>query len=258
MAEFAGPRRWRWLLTDEGTGQPLADHEVALDAAGDDFAAFTGLHQYLRWNAVPDRRTVSEAQIVARVGAWAGREVLGEAIGRAITGAAPVTIRVEVPPAAGFVLGWPLEIAHAGGGPLAARGDVTFVYDLAPGSPGAGSGAAAHAAAVGELRMLAVFSLPTQTSVLALRRERYELARLIRRIGARRQRRVTLSLLQYGVTRKRLREVVDTGDGWDVLHLSGHGGRGQFLLEHRDGSPDEVGTGDLVDMLQPLRPRVKL
>ncbi len=31
--------------------------------------------------------------------------------------------------------------------------------------------------------MLAVFSLPTSLSALALRRERYELTRLIRRLG---------------------------------------------------------------------------
>ena len=106
--------------------------------------------------------------------------------------------------------------------------------------------------------MLAVFSLPTRTSVLALRRERHELARLVRRIGARQQRRMSLSLLQYGVTRERLAEVVDSGDGWDVLHLSGHGGRGQFLLERDDGSPDEVDTGELARLLRPLRRRVRL
>jgi tetratricopeptide (TPR) repeat protein len=255
VAEFAGPRRWRWLLTDEDTGQPLADHQVSLEAETDEFAAFTSLYRYLRWHAVPDRRTASEAEIVARVGAWAGAAVLGKGVGQAIVDAAPVTVQVQVPARAGFVLGWPLELAHAGGQPLAARGDVTMVYDL--GVPPGGAMAGGRAAGA-ELRMLAVFSLPTQTSVLALRRERHELAHLIRRIGARQGRRVSLSLLQYGVTRDRLGEVVDSGDGWDVLHLSGHGGRGVFLLERDDGSPDEVGTGELVKMLRPLRRRVRL
>ena len=234
MAEFAGPRRWRWLLTDEDTGQPLADHQVNLEGEPGDFEAFTGLYRYLRWNAVPDRRTSSEAEITARVGAWAGIAVLGQPVARAILDAAPVTVRVEVPGRAGFVLGWPLELAHAGGQPLAARGDVTLVYDLGV-SPGRGM--AGWRSADEELRMLAVFSLPTRTSVLALRRERHELARLVRRIGARQQRRMSLSLLQYGVTRERLAEVVDSGDGWDVLHLSGHGGRGQFLLNEMMGPP---------------------
>ena len=254
VAEFAGPRRWRWLLSDEDTGQPLADHQVSLDGEPEDFEAFTGLYRYLRWNAVPDRRVASEAEIVARVGTWAGVQVLGEQIAQAIIDAAPVTVRVEVPAQAGFILGWPLELARAGGQPLAARGDVTLVYDLGAPSPIAPS----TRPSAGEVRMLAVFSLPTQTSVLALRRERYELARLIRRIAARQNRRVSLSLLQYGVTRERLAEVVDSGDGWDVLHLSGHGGRGQFLLECTDGSPDEVDTAELTGLLRPLRRRLRL
>ena len=110
----------------------------------------------------------------------------------------------------------------------------------------------------GGLRMLAVFSLPTATSVLALRRERFELARLVRRIAARQRRRVELTVVQYGATRERLAAVAEAGDGWDVLHLSGHGGRGQFLLEKPDGSPDPVDTGELVGLLAPLRGRVRL
>jgi CHAT domain len=43
-----------------------------------------------------------------------------------------------------------------------------------------------------------------------------------------------------------------------VLHLSGHGGAGEFLLEHADGSPDPVSTAELIKRLRPLRPRVKL
>jgi hypothetical protein len=69
--EVRGPSRWRWLLTDEGTGNPLADHEVALD---------------------PDAAE-------ARAGCC---QRSGSA--------------------------WPLELAHAGGVPLVARGDVSLVY----------------------------------------------------------------------------------------------------------------------------------
>ena len=43
---------------------------------------------------------------------------------------------------------------------------------------------------------------------------------------------------------ERLAEIADTGDGWDVLHLSGHGGPGLFVLEHADGSPDPVAVAD--------------
>jgi hypothetical protein len=206
-----GPLRWRWLLIDEATGQPLADHEVVLDADAAEVRAFGDVYGWVR------------------------------------SYAAPVTVRVT----AGFALRWPLELAHVGGVPLAARGDVPLVY-------GAGEGGDGPSVAGASLRMLAVFSQPTKTSVLALRRERYALTRLIRRIAAKQQRVVELAVVQYGVTRQRLAEIVDTEDGWDVLHLSGHGERGVFLLEHADGSPDPVDVPGLVDMLRPLRGRVKL
>jgi CHAT domain-containing protein len=95
-------------------------------------------------------------------------------------------------------------------------------------------------------------------SALALRRERYELSRLVRRVGARKRRRVELRVAQYGVTRARLAGLAESGDGWDVLHLSGHGGTGEFLLELADGSPDTVSTAELIKLLRPLRSRVKL
>jgi hypothetical protein len=97
ICDYTNPSRWRWLLTDGATGQPLADYHVALNPQADDYAAFTCLYRYLRWNAVPDRKTVSEAEIVARVGAWAGSQILGEHIGQAIIDASPATVRVEVP-----------------------------------------------------------------------------------------------------------------------------------------------------------------
>ena len=105
-----------------------------------------------------------------------GRELLGESVGAAILAEAPVTVKVRVPSALERVLLWPLELAHVDGKPLAAQGDVTFVYDIAPDAP------PRRKAEVGEtLRMLAVFSQPSRTSVLALRRERYALTRLVRR-----------------------------------------------------------------------------
>jgi tetratricopeptide (TPR) repeat protein len=259
VRDWEGPLRWRWLLSEEGTGAPLADHWVDLAGAPGEFAAFTDLYRYLRHYATPDRRTTSETEIAARVGAWAGDVVLGRSVCDAIVAAAPVTVRVVVPELAGFLLSWPLELAHAGGRPLAARGDVTLAYDLAPDLAARGSGGGQPPVPNGQgLRMLAVFSLPTAVSVLALRRERFELARLVRRIAARQRRWVELTVVQYGATRERLAAVAEAGDGWDVLHLSGHGGRGQFLLEKANGSPDPVDTGELVGLLAPLRGRVRL
>ena len=116
VRDFEGPLRWRWLLSEEGSGAPLADHLVDLAGGPGEFAAFEDLYRYLRHYAVPDRRTASEAEIAARVGAWAGDVVLGQRVCDAIVAAAPVTVRVMLPEHAGFVLSWPLELAHAAGG----------------------------------------------------------------------------------------------------------------------------------------------
>ena len=253
--DIDGPSRWRWLLTDAESGLPLADHQVELDPAASELAAFGDLYEYVRSYAAPDKRAVDEPRIVAETGAWAGLVLLGEPVGAAIVSAArsgPVTVRVEIPVELDRVLMWPLELAHVEGRPLAARGDVTLVYNI-PAGP-----AAIKDDISGALRMLAVFSQPTRTSVLALRRERYELGRFIRRIAARQRAKVDLRIVQYGVTRERLARIAEEGDGWDILHLSGHGGRGLFLLERPDGSPDLVDTAELLDLLRPARRRVKL
>ena len=48
VRDFEGPLRWRWLLSEEGSGAPLADHQVDLAGAPGEFAAFTDLYRYLR------------------------------------------------------------------------------------------------------------------------------------------------------------------------------------------------------------------
>ncbi len=251
--EVASPFTWRWLLSDDETGAPLADHQVRLDPAAEQVTAFQDLYRYAGWQAVPDRRARDQMKIVIAAGAWAGRELLGERVAAAIVEEAPVTVRVSAEGAAGHVLMWPLELAHANGEPLAARGDVSLVYDIAP-----GGGVRRKERTAGVLRVLAVFSQPTRTSVLALRRERYELARFFRRIAAREGAAVELRVVQYGVTREHLAGIADSGNGWDVLHLAGHGGRGVFMLEHGDGSPDPLDTASLIELLRPKKHRLKL
>ena len=78
VAEFVDADHWRWLLTDR-SGNFVADHQVALDRTDPEYVAFADLAAYLRREAVPDRRLASEAELVARVGGWIGRQVLGEA-----------------------------------------------------------------------------------------------------------------------------------------------------------------------------------
>jgi hypothetical protein len=249
--EVAGRSRWRWLLIDETSGAPLADHAVDLDLGGAEMEAFADLYRYLRWNADPANRVESEADLVDRIGGWAGAQVLGSAVGSAIVAAAPVTVRVQLPPEAEFLLFLPLELAHVEGAPLARRGDVSLVFDV-------GGPSRVGRSAADRLRMVAVFSLPTETTALGLRRERYELARMVRTLTARARRMVELEVLQYGVTRDSLKRRMTADGGPDVLHVSGHGTRGTVLLETVDGRPDPVDTGDLIGLLQPAAGRLRL
>jgi tetratricopeptide (TPR) repeat protein len=256
VAELQDADHWRWLLTDPDGGF-LADHQVELDRRDPEYVAFADLAAFLRRQADPERRLASEAELVARVGDWIGRRVLGPAVGRAMVEASPAVVRVMVPAAADFLLYRPLELAHAGadGGParpLAVQ-DVSLVFEVEGEAP-----AMAKQPVGDELRMLAVFSLPSEGTALALRRERYQLVRVVRRVAGRQRRAVELHVLQYGVTRRRLEEALSDGRGWDVLHVSGHGLAGGLLLERPDGTGDLLHTPELVRLLRPARRRLKL
>ena len=269
VAGGASASSWRWVLTDAESGNPVADFAATLDRDAFEHAGFVDLYRFLRWEADPGRRTASEVELVDRVGAWIGATILGGQVAAAMAEYAPVTVRVELPAVLEFLLYRPLELAHVGGVPLAAH-EVSLLFQLPDAPVGVAGGAAGAGAGAGRvplqrkkpvgasLRVLGVFSLPTGASVLGLRRERYELSQLARQLGARAGRAVEVEVLQYGVTRERLRERARDGEGWDVLHLSGHGAAGTFLLEHPDGSLDPVGSHDLVQLLRPARARVKL
>jgi hypothetical protein len=64
-------------------------------------------------------------------------------------------------------------------------------------------------------------SVPEGGRALNLRRERVELVRLVRFIAAT-GKAADVRVLQYGVTRDRLRDVLSEGEGWDIIHVSGH------------------------------------
>ena len=245
-----GGLAWRWVLSEPG-GAFLADHQVRLVASEPGYEAFTDLDGYLRWRADPEDRVASEAVLVAEVGRWIGERVFG-AVGRALAARAPAVVRVVVPEPARVVAFRPLELAVVEGRPLAVQG-VTLVMQVG-GKPAGGK------RPVGErLRVLGLFSLPEGGgAALNLRRERFELARLVHEVAEVTARGVELRVLQYGVTRDRLRTVMRDGPGWDVVHISGHGGRGAFVLEHPDGSPDPVSSSELVDLLAPSARQIKL
>ena len=247
VREFTDLTRWRWVLTDP-TGAVVADHEVRLDATCWQFEAFTDLLGYLSWHVAPDRRAQDEARIVGELGAWIGAQVLGP-VAAAMADAAPATVRVLLPPDAAWLAFRPLELAHAHEKPLAVQ-DVTLVMDT-------GTRAGRKTPTGDRLRVLGLFSLPEGGQPLNLRRERYELVKLIERIAAT-GKAADVRVLQYGVTRDRLRDVLEEAEGWDIIHISGHGAPGELLLETTAGNPDRVTAGELAGLLDLARERVAL
>lgn len=248
VLDYEGPTAWRWRLTDD-RGSFLADFEVRLDSAAWQYEAFSDLTAWLKWRAAPDHRLESEAQIVTALGEWVGTEVIGE-IGPALVERSPCTVVVSVPREAELLAYRPLELGHVDGKPLALQG-VSTVFstgvsrdDLAPIDD--------------RLRMLSVFSLPTDASALNLRRERFGLGALVREIAQVNGKAVEFRVVQYGATRERLESVLLEDPGWDIVHISGHGLPAGLLLEHDDGSRDAISTNEFVKLLRPTRKRLKL
>ncbi|WP_181320129.1 AAA family ATPase [Saccharothrix carnea] len=239
------------MLTEPG-GEFLADHDVSLDESCWQYEAFSDPHGYLRVHAEPDRRSASEAEILARLGRWIGAEVFGD-VGAALVARAPVTVRVLIPEQARVLAFRPFESAIATGRAFALS-QVSLVVQVQT----ADRPARAKTAIGDRVRVLALFSLPTGASVLNLRRERHGLAALIQDIAHTRNLSIELRVVQYGVTRERLREVVEEADGWDVIHISAHGLDGSVLLEKEDGTPDPVNSRELVDLMVATAHRVRV
>jgi hypothetical protein len=209
----------RWRwLLTDEAGVSLADHQVDL----------------------ADQRSCEGAA------AWTGEAVFGPVISARLRDTA---VMLPVTAETAFLPGHALEAVTIGGETLAER-RVSLVYDIGPARPKTPIGAA--------LRVLALYSLPARQLPLAVRRERYELTRTLRRLASTARRAIELRVLQYGVTRQRLGDVVQEAPGWDVLHISAHGAVGTLLLEQDDGSPDELSAQELIELLAPTGPALKL
>lgn len=241
--DVVGPDRWRWALTGPD-GRALARHDVRLDPDSPQYEAALDLLGYLRRHAAPDLRETGQEEIVREVGEWLGGEVLGP-VADALCAAAPAVVQVVTPTRASYLQNLPLELAWMRGGPLALR-DVTLVRQHGRGAERPVDEPAPRGGR--PVRVLALFSLPDTSRALNLRRERQTLYRCFTE-AARAGRGVEFRALQYGVTRERLRSVLTRPEGWDVIHVSGHGTPGELLLETGTGRPDRVSASDLVELL---------
>jgi CHAT domain len=248
VVDFTDVHRWRWLL--RSAGSVVAEHEVRLDPDDEwECEAFEDFYGYLSTLAARDRRAESEGSLVHQVGQWVTDRVLGP-LGPLIA-AQPGVVRLRIPRAAAELAHLPWQIAVIDGQPPAAL-RVTLVTEL-------GEQAAAHESEEGgQLRILALFSLPDGASALDLRQERQDLVRLVRDIVRSTGSDIKLQVLQYGATRSRLRAALSEADGWNVVHISSHGLPSGLWLEDDAGRPDLVSGSELSELLGTTRHKADL
>jgi tetratricopeptide (TPR) repeat protein len=253
IVDFVDDTRWRWRLLDD-TGAYLADHEVKLDPAASEYGGYCELYAFVHWNAASWSKSGSEQTLIERVAKWIRSEVWGD-IGTAMFRIAeqePIVVEVILPETADILLFRPLELPLVTAGSPSSL-DISLVFNVAEDS------APPPKREVGEsLRMLALFSVPADQAALDVRRERLELRRLAQRSARMDGHAVELRVLQYGVTRKSLEDVLEEGEGWDVIHFSGHGLPAGLVLEHEDGSADMIHSEEFVELLHPTRSQLKL
>jgi hypothetical protein len=251
VVEFTDLSNWRWVLKD-GDGGYLGDHVVHLDRRAAEHRGYLDLPAYLSHRANPDQEEEDNRTHLAEFGRWLNDRAFGPLTIRMLE-YAPVTVRVLVPPAAQELVLRPFEAVAVRGKSLPLAG-ITLVFEVSgdPIKP-------ASRVIDKTLRILAVFSVPPLESPLNLCRERRALALLVRQlIGGGRCAAIELRTLQYGTTRDTLRDALEEGDGWDIVHFSGHGMPGRLALERRDGAADIIDASELAEILRPSRGRLKL
>jgi hypothetical protein len=252
LTDYRDATRWRWVLSDSRGGAP-AEHVVQLDPTSREYGGFLDLRTYLDYNA-PIHKPKEQLE---ELGAWIGETVFGELRTAlwARRSLPAVAVEVVVPEAARDLLARPFELARFADGTSFREAGLRFVYGLDDRTAAA---PVAKEPAEKALRILAAFSLPVHGNPLNLRRERYGLQRLVRDLNQTHGLALELRVLQYGATRDTLREALEEGDGWDIIHLSGHGQKGELLLENDRGGSDIIKADELGALLELSRARLKL
>jgi tetratricopeptide (TPR) repeat protein len=247
ITDYHSPDRFAWRLEDAHSNT-LAYHEVKLDVSEASYRGYADLPAYLKHY----RAIHAERKLLADAGDWMGQQLFGPILPAILKHPAPpvTTVAVVAPPQAQDLLARPLELARHDGKPLTQH-KIRLIYERKGATP-------STAKTTGNpLRVLAVFSLPEVGSPLNLRRERYALEQFVRNVQAE-GKAIQLRVLQYGATRQTLREALEEGEGWDILHFSGHGHNGVLALERTDGTPDVVTAEELETLLDDVKGRVQL
>ena len=198
----------------------------------------------------------AEAELIGDLGAWVAENILGE-IAESLVEHAPAIVWIErKPDVPTWLVEAPLAIATLRDqtGRKVPLADRRVVFSVESSSPPVEPPPRPDQ----RLRVLAAFSSPTNESQLSLRQERYRLAVLARKLIERHSKDLDLNVLQYGATAGSLRKALENGEGWDIVHLSGHGTAGVLMLENDAGEAEPVDTDLLLGWLESAKPRLKL
>ncbi|GGO84171.1 CHAT domain-containing protein [Wenjunlia tyrosinilytica] len=241
------PRSWQWILSDVPGGHEEDDY-VELRADDRAFHDLWELDQ-TKWRDLAASGPDELERYLRPISKWLacrGLPHIAERLRR------QAVLQLSGPEDMWRMTQLPWMLADLGEGPLALRGITCVQRPLRPPEPRRVRSASSKA-----LRILAVFAQPVTAEPLDLRAERIMMARLPD-LGARHGRSVEVHTLQYGVTRRALRQALNQGDGWDVVHFSAHGEPGALHLEDPDGGVDPIGAQDLTELLADTYDTLKL
>lgn len=203
---------------------------------------------------MPDKQhTLSEDELIAQLGVFLGREVLGKDIFQFLyEGIQQRTVLIRLPAtaddrlAAAFArIPWEIARFDIEQEPLLARNvairaitGTDFPQDRE---------ISLELAANEVLRVLLVFADTEDTNPLAVRLERQQLLNLFfEKILPRRL--VQIDYLCYGVTRASIAEQVRAAKGYHIVHWSGHGSHDSLVLQ---GEPNnQISGAGLVELFQ--------
>jgi tetratricopeptide (TPR) repeat protein len=236
----------QYLLTlSDRAGKILATHQARPDNA--DATMWSGLQQVDRYIAAKTGDHDQEQQRLAELGRFLGEHLLGaKIVGRLTRNRRSGYLVVELPdePAveAERLAGIPWEMARNDSDDLIAHNLALQVrltgaedQEQMPGRPD-------------PFKVLLLFANARGDLPLTLHQERESLRQwLSRRVAP--YRRLRVDILHYGVTRRSVRQAVAAAEGYQLVHLSGHGHHDRFVLEQADGAPDPVTGKELAEML---------
>ncbi|HEC86015.1 MAG TPA: CHAT domain-containing protein, partial [Thioploca sp.] len=247
------------LRLRDARGEHIAAHQLHI--SGDHAFEWVGLFNTREHveryadNLLPDKQTqLSADELIAQLGVFLGREVLGEAIfSQLYAGIQQRTLLIGLPDteedrlAAAFArVPWEIARPSLDKPPLLA--DHAFAVRAITGAQLPQDREIPLALARNEtLRVLLIFADADESRPLAVRLERERLLTLFFE-DILPTRLVQIDSLCYGVTRDTIAAQVRKAKGYHIVHWSGHGNHDSLVLLGADGKADILHGAELVTL----------